>query len=88
MKDETKLIIDRIDDLKEFHGNRLDSIDSSLKEHMRRTDVLELLHEDNQRRIQILEKPREARKYLLESAKWFTGIVAAVTIIAKLLGKI
>ena len=88
MKDETKLIIDKIEDLKEFHGVRLDSIDVNLKEHMRRTDVLESLHKDNQVRISSLEKPAEARKYIVTAAKSITAVAAAILIIAKLLGKI
>ena len=84
--DKVKLIVDRIDDLKEYHGERLDSIDDNLKEHMRRTDVLEQLHRDNQARIEMLEQPRKALKLLKDVAMWSSAVLGAVLIIQKILG--
>lgn len=75
----TKLIIDRIDDLKEAHGKRMDNIDQNLAEHMKQTELTRKLHEDNKifiqtmqeesnTRLKKLEEPGIAMKYLKSKA--------------------
>ena len=70
MIDKLDLIIDRIDDLKEVHADRLSSIDKNLEKHMKRTALLES-------RVDTLEEPTKAIKYL-KSVVVGVGAIAAV----------
>lgn len=82
---QVQLIIDRIDDLKESHAQRLDSIDENLKEHMRRTDVLESLHLKNEERIEQLEKPGEALEFIKKAFLYIGALSGTAYTIIKTL---
>lgn len=85
--DKLDLVIDKIDDLKESHGKRMDSIDYNLSEHMRRTDILEKLHKDNLARVEKLEETPKALNKLKSWVLYASSLAGAIILITKLIGE-
>ena len=80
--DKLDLVIDRIQDLKDSHGKRLDAIDNNLDIHMSRNDELErsneLMKEHFDKRLIKLEEPIKARKYIW---RWLLGLGSLLGIV-------
>lgn len=89
--DKLDLIVDKIDDLKNNHKERLDRIDANLAEHMRRTDILEDLHRDNMAKIEQNEssiKSLEKRTVVAlakDASKFILALSATVLAVIKLI---
>ena len=76
MTDKLDLVLDRIEDLKSSHGDRLDKIDENLGEHMKRTEMLE-------DRVEKLELPGKVLKFIKQSALWIGSILGVIMTVWK-----
>jgi len=87
--DKLDLILDKIEDLKQSHGRRLEAIDRNLDIHMTRCDELEhsneLLKDHFNSRLSSLEEPKIFLSYVWRIVLGFGAIGAIVLTVIQII---